>query len=258
MNSRQLLWAVFLALSTHIGTAVGGIVVGAWDLGIGADYASDNEVPQWAHNTMATVPFSAVEMVEQGGGRNTTTYDFDQTGDSAHFLFDFDHFRMPGQNSFVESIGFIRFDVPGDSPPLSYAFSGSYAASPSYILEMTVRLTDRTTGDDLFFNHQWSQFTSDESFTLGGLGGDFQSILEGDIEGVLVPNRQYKLNYRYLTFNSPPVAQGGVAQGTLELQITPEPASGLLVLAGALATVSRRRGRHVANFHRNGAPATSA
>ena len=51
---------------------------------------------------------------------------------------------------------------------------------------------------------------------------------------------------------------GRAVVGYVVESTVPEPASGLLVLAGAIAKVSRRYGRRVASFHRNGTPATSA
>jgi hypothetical protein len=233
MHVNRVIVLAILSLTAWTSENQAGIIVEAWGLSVAArDPTVFPSGPVEVGDGIVTLPFDVQRVASHGSSQNTTSYDFDQNGDNANFLFGFNHIRAAFPDSFVENTGSISFSMPASSPTLGYEFSGGYTASNSQILEMTVELRDLSAGVDAFYNRQWSQFTSEESFTLGELGGDFESILQGKLNGDLTPGHSYRLSYRYLTLRSGTVGTACSANGSLEFAITPEPHTLALLLLG--------------------------
>ncbi len=98
----------------------------------------------------------------------------------------------------------------------------------------------------LFYNHQKSVATLNETFGIGGMGGDDTNMLAGSPVGLLVPGKGYR--YRTLvTINALATSNGTAsAFGTQSIGFTavPEPSSAWLFLVSGLSMTFWRSERH--------------
>jgi hypothetical protein len=162
-----------------------------------------------------------------GQAFSRSDYDFSASGDTGAFHFDFDHARTDVSTSFAEGFGQIEITSTND---VLYSLDGFYSLTGSQRLIMSVTLLDVTNGITVFSSLQESWATSNESFTLGGQGGDFTNDLIGDLSGTLLAGHEYRLGYRYL-LQRIGTGPGATAVGDLNFNITPIPAPGAAVLA---------------------------
>lgn len=143
----------------------------------------------------------------------------------------FDHIRPSANGGHAYSEGDIQFAVDEDVP---FAAAGTYAASdPSaHRIRLEVSLFDLTLGEFVFISSQESVSTPNESFTLGGLGGDASNQATGSLTGTLLVGHEYGLYYRAAFETVGSAAASAPAAGAVTLSFIPEPGTGLLLTAG--------------------------
>ncbi len=105
----------------------------------------------------------------------------------------------------------------------------------------------------LFYSHQKSVATLNETFGIGGMGGDDTNVLAGSPVGMLMPGKGYR--YRTLVTINALSTTNGIASATgaqsIGFTAVPESSSACLFLAGGLAlAMMRRRKRQQGNESR--------
>lgn len=147
---------------------------------------------------VATMPMSTASVLTDGTSRNTTTYDFSNSG----FRIDVDHARpTTATNNQAQSWHFvpIRFTLDQDE---DYSLSGVYSQSGTGRIAYYVELLDVSPGGGVLFrNQQISYNTAGESFTLGLVEGDgsvLENFVGGSLDGTLLAGRTYQLTYNFL------------------------------------------------------------
>ena len=151
-----------------------------------------------------------------------------------------------GDRATAESI--FHFTV---TTPTTYSISGSFSATDAVgatmpgIVELEAEFFEFSSPafmpppgvPPLFYSHQKSVATLNETFGIGGMGGDDTNTLAGSPVGLLVPGKGYR--YRTLvTINALATSNGSAtAFGTQTIGFTavPESSSLGLVLVGGLA-----------------------
>lgn len=144
--------------------------------------------------------------------------------------------------AFSQSISVVYFYVDED---VGYRITGSFETvdSDGRGVFLLARLSDVTgTPVVVFESEQRSDATPDESFVLGGSGGDLSNTSTGSATGTLLAFHVYALYANVGLENYPilPRTSGATATGGVTLLI-PEPAAGLLVSMGAVGLARRRR-----------------
>ena len=144
--------------------------------------------PSRIANLTALPALGSLSAVSTLGERSNVRYDLDTDG----FVFDFDHVR-PAAGSGVggESarlLVFVDFEV---NTQMQYFMSGAYSAvdPTGGELQLYAFLVDQTNNVMRYRSRQRSTSTPNESFVLGGLGGDSNNLLEGSSSGCWRPAR---------------------------------------------------------------------
>jgi PEP-CTERM motif len=132
----------------------------------------------------------------------------------------------------------LDFSVDEDT---FYAASGFYdvndVVEPGEVY-MWISLYDLTESRYNFFHSQASDNTQDESFYVGGLGGDPENYLSGPLAGELISGHSYRFFWDAYIYASPDGDSGATAVGNFTLTIgdpvttVPLPAALPLFLSG--------------------------
>jgi hypothetical protein len=184
------------------------------------------------------VPYQTTESAVDGPAGAGASFDLWDAG----FQMDFD-LTSPGGGSFGYGESLIRIYFEVDAA-VDYQILGSYdAVDPDAgRAEFGVDLQDVTGGTTLFLGLQESLVTPDESFVVGGAGGDTTNLLAGSAIGTLLPGREYSF-LAYARLGSQGDGLPGTVSGFARLVLVPEPATALLLASGLLALAARRRAR---------------
>jgi len=174
--------------------------------------------------------------------------DYTGSGDDVTFSNILDQ-RRRSLSAFADGIASMSFTVAKDS---SYKLSGQYEVDdfgqPGYVGFYSV-LYDVTERSYLFRNSQVSESTIDESFSIGGVGGDSSNLISGSLTGALIAGHRYSWEWQALTGTSQKRASASaIATGFFQLDIVegaPVPDGGsTMTLAGfallALFAIRRR------------------
>ena len=145
--------------------------------------------------------------------------------------------------------GYTFFSIDSD---LNYSISGFLTiddvaiAGDSYLRAF---ILDRTTLSMLFDSMQFSEATVDESFVLGGSGGDYGNRLIGASTGTLLAGHVYMFGIDMFTrstpWSEPDSAFDGGSSGrgniTLTIGSVPEPGTVGLLMIGVVGLAAARR-----------------
>ena len=172
-------------------------------------FASD-ETGEAAFSTLPAgePPFAGSDTVQDGAATATSTYDLSNNS----LTITFDHTRQADPlNSYALSGGRVLFSVDAD---VDYVLSGSYAATDPEGREtffqgrLFVQEIECCVFHPVAISTQESHATVNESFVLGGTGGDFSNETQGALSGTLTANRVYWFSYRaYIRANPEPSNQ---------------------------------------------------
>lgn len=184
-------------------------------------------------------------------GNNTSRFTVSQqgTGDQATFSYGMEHAREAGvPDALAQGGGQMKFTVGANT---TYALSGSYAASHTGgtgEVYFAGYLYDLTAGAFLFNSVQTSQGIGNESFTLGGSGGDVFSHVSGTLTGGLLSGHTYMLSFGTRIQDLPTTNAAATATGNLTLKIgggapasVPEGGAGIASVVVALAALAGAR-----------------
>jgi len=138
--------------------------------------------------------------------------------------------------SYVSIFGSLEFTVDADS---SYTIWGQHALSGAQRVSLLVSFTDVTTSTSLFSNSQYSEYTPNELLVVGQLTGESNN-LTGSLTGPVVAGHQYRLVLSYMIVNPLGTDAGASSLGDVNVAISPEPTSGLLLALGLLGFARRR------------------
>ncbi len=182
----------------------------------------------------------------------STTIDGGASADSAYSLSKFgfeitlDQTRVSAFGGYAQSNGGIFFSSDTN---LDFVASGSYAATDSEGRRtwFDADLYDVTDSVYLFRSQQHSDQTVNESFTLGGAGGDLLNLVEGVLAGTIIAGHDYRLTYFTQIMAFPSTTTGASAVGFLSINFVPEPGTAVLLSLGLVGlAVSKRRERNSA------------
>lgn len=172
-----------------------------------------------------------------GGSWTTMSYALDQQRPGA--------FISRGQ-SFNQ---YLTFSVDVDS---TYDLSGDYTVTDvttdSGQVLFNLYLYDETDATYLAYNRQESRNTTNESFTLGLMEGDYVHEFTGSLTGDLLVGHQYRWFWQALTQTNPDADGGASAVGNITLTVhdanpIPEPATFTLFAIGLAGLCAMRRRR---------------
>lgn len=204
-------------------------------------YARDTMGPSVeAIDTTVTLPFAEVHTATDGPTTAQSAYDFAMYEHSASFDFLFDYNRSVSDSSAI-STGSIDFV---STQTINYTVAGWFALSGTGRISMSagIRNLSGYGGEVVYREDHESQFTPDESFTLGVSGGDVSSVEIGDLSGSLIAGTPYRLTYSYLIENYPFASDSAAtAEGKLTFTLTPEPGTLILLAIGGLAFMRQQR-----------------
>jgi hypothetical protein len=228
--------ALTIQLVPGFGGSVSQVILAVQDDGGANDIANPTAVPS-SDTLQASI----------GNASANVPYSLDTSGFS--FEIDYAVGSMDAGDSQHAGLGtnlYFTVDVATD-----YAASGAFTAvdSEGRRVSFDAQLWDLGPAaigpsTNLFVSMQWSEETPNESFVLGGLGGDFETQLSGSLTGTLQPGRVYALNVGAnlgSTLDHRSLASGATAIGHFTFAFVPEPGTAGLVVSGLLVIAGRRR-----------------
>ena len=201
---------------------------------------SDDGVGSNVVNTVnpgAGLPYSYTSTSIDGLAASEAGYSLTNSG----FDITLDHARTGAYLSIAQSSGYIYFSADQD---IDYIASGSYTAvDPSGRRTLLYsRLHDDTAGSYVYRAEQQSYTTVNESFTLGGSGGDSYNFNSGSLTGTLIAGHNYQFHYNTFVLADTTASPSGVTgTGNVSLTFVPEPTTALLLTLGLALLGIRRR-----------------
>jgi hypothetical protein len=183
------------------------------------------------------LPYADTHSLSQGAASSTDIYAFTES----NFNIRVNHHRPGLIDSGAGTSSDVFFSVAAGAP---YLLSGTYTAiepDPRHVV-IDVTFSDVDTHQVLFHNRQSSLSTPNESFVLGGSGGDSENEVSGSLSGSLLAGHRYHLEYHpqiYANFTGTESS----ASGFINLAI-PEPGTiGLISLFAFGGLLRRNRSR---------------
>lgn len=179
--------------------------------------------------------------LEAGALPLSSMTDFTLSNDGFGFVFD--DSRTAHAGAYAMSDAQIIFSSDTN---LTYSFSGAYSSNDpgGRTTSLQAWIFDFTTFEFVFQSWQRSQTTPNESFVVGGLGGDEINDLIGSPTGTLLAGHQYQFFAAGRIAVPQSATAPSTAHGTGYVTVTfvPEPSLGSLLIAGiaALAAATRR------------------
>ena len=189
------------------------------------------------------LPYAIRDSAANGAASATSV--FELSSDAFRITFEIVNGGNPS-TPFAYTTGYIHFSV---DTAVEYRISGTYTAlgASAQQTRLGAALTDFTDGGlvQLFSSDQFSNQTPDESFVVGGQGGDQWNELRGSASGMLLPGRAYGFwgvgSLSSYGATTPPATADGFVEITFVP--VPEPDAAVLVGSGLLALSARRTRR---------------
>jgi len=198
---------------------------------------------EWGIEYPAVLPSWGTSSSSDGGSTSETDSVLSNTG----FEFAFDLSRTAITSNFFQAVAYIDF-TPDQF--VKYDLSGSLTSvdSEGRALHLRVDLHETNAGPLVYYSSQLSQSTPNESFTLGGSGGDVSNLRIGTSRGTLSSGRHYTFHY-LAEIGATPIGgltSGAAAKGNISLNSSPSPVpsmspAALLLLKGFVVLESYRR-----------------
>ncbi|HWA24846.1 MAG TPA: hypothetical protein VG734_04155 [Lacunisphaera sp.] len=197
------------------------------------------------------IPTSQNLDITLGAYYTRTQIDYSGSGDNVTLLNTFDQKRSG--NLYDYGRGYDAYMIFTAAGSATYSLSGAFGAtdvSTAGYLFLYAELYDITASSYLTYTYQYSQSTLNESFVLGGAGGDMGNGFYGALNGSLIGGHQYQWYYNVVSEAYPDSDGGAAATGFVRLDIgggAPTAVSdggttlGLLGLAALGLTARRRR-----------------
>lgn len=194
----------------------------------------DNGVTVNEHYTDTTIPANFLLEAATGDYYSNVLIDYSKSGGQTVLSYDTDQNRSGTQYDYASAIDKrLKFTVDTDT---TYALSGWYDVTDnaserdpsrkrSGEVRLLAQLYDLDTSDVLFESYQRSNSTIDESFALGGTGGDLTNTLKGSSTGILLAGHEYQITWDQRTYALHGSDYGASALGHFEVVIgtVPEP-----------------------------------
>lgn len=148
-----------------------------------------------------------------------TKIDYTGSGNQVTLLNTFDQKRSGLPNNYSNSEGLMNFTADANT---TYNLSGFFTdsdVSTAGLLYFESYLLDITSSTTLAYSIQRSEHTLNESFILGGSGGDSYDFSLGALSGSIISGHQYQWYFYTLTDAYPDADGGATATGYLKLDI---------------------------------------
>ena len=199
--------------------------------------------------TPTSLPFSATNQTATvGASTSTASYNLSQS----LFSITGSGTRAGLLDSRSNTQGNIFFSVSVNTP---YALTGQIAAvdpgSVAKFVQLEVRLSDVNTTAELFHNLQESFGTVDQTFIVGGSGGNQTNQLSGSSSGTLLAGHRYQFFYGNSIYAGN-TGDPATFTSNYQLSFVPEPSSAVLAILAVVglsfSVYLRKSGRGLVNL----------
>jgi len=167
------------------------------------------------------VPFLRTDVVADGLASASSTFDLTHGGFEISF-----EVTRPGTENYGFADSLVRFHFSVDAE-VDYRIEGNYTAvdPDAEHSVFAVSLVDLTDGayETLFDSRQHSTNTPNESFTVGGTGGDNLNSLRGTASGTLESGREYFFFFNALIGAQSPPTRPATAYGSASITFVSPP-----------------------------------
>ena len=219
-----------------------------------ADSAGGNDVSDQYSGTV--IPASQLVDASSSSFYARDQLSYSQSGSGAYFS----NVISMQRGGFAQDLNHVssqmQFSVDAN---ISYEATGhllmtDVSTAGHVVLQST--LLDVTANNWVFYSRQDSYTTVDESFVLGGSGGDSVNTFSGSLTGTLIAGHNYEWFYQHYSASSPGGDGGAAAIGSINLKFgdggtgfhgVPEPTSCSIWGLGLIALVIRRRCQRVSS-----------
>jgi VPDSG-CTERM motif len=219
MNPSKRLLPVLLALAVYCASAAAVSAVTINSNNVNSYLYSSAGVGNSTFNG-TNIPASQLLDVTLGAYYSRTQIDYTGAGDNVTLLNAFDQKRSGNLYDYGRSHdAYMIFTVAANTTyGLSGAFSATDVSTAGYLF-LYSELYDITSASYVTYSYQYSQSTLNESFVLGGLGGDVGNGFLGSLTGSLIGGHQYQWYYNAVNEAYPDSDGGATATGFVRLDI---------------------------------------